>query len=114
MHQSQIDRKGQERTKHRDENETDKAKIETEKGSETYCFGVRNIITKEKLKDKSPRRQVYVEAQHEEVQVRELCGQGNFLWNTDLIETMKLENYTCQVAQSLYSGEAQHEPRGAH
>ena len=24
--------------------------------------------------------------------------------NTDLIETMKLENYTCQVAQSLWRG----------
>ena len=34
-------------------------------------------------------------------------------WNTDLIETKKLENYTCQVAQDLYKGEAQHEPRGA-
>ena len=66
------------------------------------------------LKDKSPRRQVHVEAHYEEVQGRELGGQGNFEWNTYLIETMKLENYTCQVAQSLYSGEAQHEPRGAH
>ena len=57
---------------------------------------------------------VYVEAHHEEVQGRELRGQGNFEWNTDLIETMKLEDYTCQVAHSLCSGEAQHEPRGAH
>ena len=52
--------------------------------------------------------QVYVEAHHEEVQGRELRGQRNFEWNTDLIETKKLENYTCQVAQD--SGEAQHEP----
>ena len=35
-------------------------------------------------------------------------------WNTDLIETKKLENYTCQVAQDQCSGEAQHEPRGAY
>ena len=62
----------------------------------------------------SPRRQVYVEAHHEEVQGCELRGRGNFEWNTDLIETMKLESYTCQVAQSLYCGEAQHGPRGAH
>ena len=69
---------------------------------------------REMLKDKSPRRQVCVESRHEEVQGRELHGQGNFDWNTDLIETMKLEKYTCQVAQSLHSGEAQHEPRAAH
>ena len=30
--------------------------------------------------------------------------QGHFEWNTDLIETKKLENYTWQVAQDLYSG----------
>ena len=110
-------RNGPERTrrraKHRDENETNKAKIETKKDSEKQCFTVRNILTKEKLKDKSPRRQVYVEAHHEEVQVCELRGHGNFEWNTDLIEK-KLENYTCQVAQDLHNGEAQHEPRGAH
>ena len=35
------------------------------------------------------------------------------VWNADLIETKKLKNYTCQVAQDLYKGEAQHEPRGA-
>ena len=28
------------------------AKIETKKGSTKYCFSVRNILTKEKLKDK--------------------------------------------------------------
>ena len=33
-HQSEIDRKDQEKAKHRDENETNKAKIETKKGSE--------------------------------------------------------------------------------
>ena len=45
------------------------------------------------------RRQVYVEAHHKEVQGRESRGPRNFEWNTDLIETKKLENYTCQVAQ---------------
>ena len=60
------------------------------------------------------QRQVYVEAHHEEVQDCELRGQGNFEWNTDLIETKKLENYTSQVTQDLYSEEAQHERRGAH
>ena len=33
--------------------------------------------------------------------------------NTDLIETMKLENLTGQAEQGLYSGEARHESRGA-
>ena len=75
---------------------------------------MRNIFTKDKLKDTYPRGQVYVEAQHEEVQECELRGQGNFEWNTDLIATKNLENCTRQVAQDLYSGEAQHEPRGAH
>ena len=43
----------------------------------------------------------------------ELCGQEHFEWNTDHFETKKLENYTCQVAQELYSGEAQHERYGS-
>ena len=75
---------------------------------------MRNILTEEKLKDKSPRGQVCVEAHQEEAQGRKLRGQGNFDWNTDLIETKKLENYTRQVAQDLYSGEVQHEPPGAY
>ena len=98
----------------RREHETNKAKIATKKGWEKQCFTVRNIFTKEKPKDKSPRRQVYAEAHHEVVQDCELRGQGNFEWNTDLIESKKLENCSCQVAQDLYSGEAQHELRGAH
>ena len=94
---------GRTRRERNTENETNKAKIETKKGSEKQCFTVENILTKEKLKNQSQRRQVYVEAHHEEVQGRELRGQGNFEWNTELIETKKLENYTCQVAQGLYS-----------
>merc|ERR1712107_181687 len=38
----------------------------------------------------------------------------NLVWNTDLIETMELENLIGQAAQGLYSGEARHESRGAH
>ena len=34
----------------------------------------------------------------------------NLVWNTDLIETMELENLTGHAAQGLYSGEARHEP----
>ena len=36
----------------------------------------------------------------------------NSVWNTDLIETMKLENLTGQASQGLYSGGARHESRG--
>ena len=75
---------------------------------------MRNILKKEKLKDKSPRRQVYVEAHHEEVQDCELRGQGHFERNTDNIETKKFENYTRQLALDLYNGEARLELRGAH
>ena len=64
--------------------------------------------------EKSPQGQVFVQAHHEEVQGRQLRGQGNFQWNTDLIETKKLENCNPQVTQDLYCGKAQHEPRGAH
>ena len=52
--QSEIDRKDQESAKHRYENKTNKAKVETKKGSEKQCFTVRNILTMEKFKDKSP------------------------------------------------------------
>merc|ERR1712136_569419 len=38
----------------------------------------------------------------------------NLVWNTDLVETMELENLIGQAAQGLYSGEARHESRGAH
>ena len=75
-----------------------KAKIETKKGSEKQCFTVRNMLHEGKA-----QRQMCVEAHHEEVQACELRGQGNFQWNTDLIETKKLENYTSQVSQGLYS-----------
>ena len=59
---------------------------------------MRSVLTKAKLEGKSPRRQVHVEAHHEEVQDSELRVHGNFELNTDLIEK-KLESYTCQVAQ---------------
>ena len=52
--------------------------------------------------ERKAQRQVFVEAHHEEVQDCELGGQGNFELNTDLIEK-KLENYTSQVSQGLYS-----------
>ena len=49
-----------------------------------------------------------------EVQGRELRGQVNLVWNTDLIETMELENLDGQASQGLYSGEARHKSREAH
>ena len=41
-------------------------------------------------------------------------GQENLVWNTDLIETVELENLIGQAAQGQNSGEARHESRGAH
>ena len=75
---------------------------------------MRNILTeKQKLKDKSSRKQGDVAGHHEEVQECELRGKENLEWNTDPIETMKLENVICQATQGLYSDEEQYESREA-
>ena len=44
---------------------------------------------------------------------RELSGQENLVWNTDLIETMEFENVIGQAAQSPYSDKTRNESRGA-
>ena len=50
----------------------------------------------------------------QEIQGRELRGQENLVWNTDLIETMAFENLIGQATQSPYSGETRNESQGAH
>ena len=58
--------------------------------------------------------QGFVAGHNEEAQGRELRGNENLEWNTDLVETMELENLICQATQGLYIDWTQHEPRQAH
>merc|ERR1712194_62504 len=52
LSQSEIDRMVQEAEKYREEDETNKSKIEAKNGLENYCFTMRNTLQEEKLKDK--------------------------------------------------------------
>ena len=71
---------------------------ETKKGEDRKLerFGEVTPHSEKHLQEGKVQRQVYVEAHQEEVQDCELRGHGKFEWNTDLIETQKLENYTAK------------------
>ena len=42
-----------------------------------------------------------------------MCDTGK-VWNTDLVETLELQNLVVNALQVMYSAEARRETRGAH
>ena len=63
---------------------------------------VRNILTKERLKDKSVLKHIMRKCKIVNHADKETCE-----WSTDLIETKNLENYTRQIARDLERGRSQ-------
>lgn len=52
LSQEEIDRMVQEAEKYKEEDESNKAKVEAKNGLENYCYTMKNTLTEEKLKEK--------------------------------------------------------------
>jgi len=52
LSQEEIDRMVQEAEKYKEEDESNKAKVESKNGLENYCYTMKNTLTEEKLKEK--------------------------------------------------------------
>ena len=76
--------------------------------TEQYQFHSESIINDEKVvieneMDRTPERR------DDSQSMQGMNCVDNLVWNTDLIETIKLENLFGPTTQSLYSGEVRHE-----
>ena len=80
--------------------------------TENHSFTARNPIQRKNSRTSSCENKVEMQDITRKVQGRELRGQENLEWNTDLIEMMELKHVMSQAAQDL-DGETRHESQKA-